>query len=87
MRVEPLIPDEAPSATAPADAGAFAQALDAVGALLKGATRAEDAFASGIGSLQDAMYQRASADVVLAVATSSASRLVQAMQSVLNMQV
>ena len=87
MRVEPLVPDEAPRAAPPGDAAAFAKALDGLGALLDRAAGAEDAFARGNGTLQDAVYQRASADVMLAVATSSLSRLVQAMQSVLNMQV
>ena len=41
MRVEPLIPDAGPAPLEPAgvsgDAGAFAQALDALGAALEGA--------------------------------------------------
>lgn len=88
MRVEPLVPD-LPVSAAPAagDAGAFARALDALGGMLRGATRAEDAFAYGTGSLQAAVYERAQADVALAVATSSAQRIAAAVQSVLNMQV
>lgn len=88
MRVEPFIPDlPAAPATNSGDAAAFARALDALGDTLIGANRAEDAFAYGAGSLQDAVYERAQADVALAVATSSAQRIAAAVQSVLNMQV
>lgn len=87
MTVEPLVPD-APPVTAPSgDDALFAQALDAVATALTGATRAEDAFAYGRGTLQDAIYERAQADVALSVATATAQRLTQAVQSVLNMQV
>jgi flagellar hook-basal body complex protein FliE len=51
------------------------------------AQSAEDAFARGAGSLQDAVYERARADVALAVATAAAQRGAQAIQSILNMQV
>jgi flagellar hook-basal body complex protein FliE len=91
VRVEPLIPDAGPAPLAPAgvsgDAGAFAQALDALGAALEGAGGAEDAFAAGRATLQSAVYGRARADVALAVATATAQRSVQALQSILNMQV
>jgi flagellar hook-basal body complex protein FliE len=88
VRVEPFVPD-APigPATDEGDAGAFARALDALGGALTGANRAENAFAYGAGTLQEAVYERAQADVALAVATSSAQRVAQAIQSVLNMQV
>ena len=94
MKVEPLLPD-APlrdarlpdSAPRDEDASTFARALDALGSALGGAERAEDAFASGPGSLQDAVYERARADVVLAVATAAAQRSAQAITSILNMQV
>ena len=89
MSVEPLLPD-APPAPRPGggdEAPAFSQALDAIGATLATATRAEDAFARGGGTLVTAVYERARADVALAVATASGSRLAQAVQSILNMQV
>jgi flagellar hook-basal body complex protein FliE len=87
MRVEPLVPD-APAATDEGgDAAGFARALDALGAALTGASRAEDDFAYGRGTLQAAVYERAQADVALSVATSAAQRLAQAVQSILNMQV
>ena len=87
MKVEPLVPDLPPASVPKRDDDLFARALDAVGCVLSGATRAEDAFAYGRGTLQDAMYERAQANVALAVATATAQRLVQAVQSVLNMQV
>lgn len=85
MRVEPLVPD-AP-VTPMVTTGGFARALDAVGQVLGGATRAENEFAYGRGSLQDAVYERARADVALSIATSTASRVTQAVQSILNMQI
>jgi hypothetical protein len=89
VKVEPLLPDAPLPAVAPrtADAASFAQALDAVGSALGGAERAEDAFAGGSGTLQSAVYARARADVVLAVATAAAQRSAQAISSILNMQV
>jgi flagellar hook-basal body complex protein FliE len=89
MRVETLVPDTAPQATTneSPDSGAFGKMLDDVGSVLQGAQRAEDAFASGTGDLQAAIYERARADVVLSVATAAAQRTAQALQSILNMQV
>ena len=88
MRVEPLVADVAqePPADA-ADPGAFARALDGVGSVLQRAEQAEDAFAAGSGTLQDAMYERARADVALSVAAASMQRTAQALQSILSMQV
>ena len=97
MTVVPLQPD-APQRldgpwlpVAPAqradDASAFARAVDGVGDTLRGAQAAEDAFANGSGTLQQAAYERARADVAMAVATAAASRCAQAVQSLLNMQV
>ena len=90
MRVEPLVPDAPAGAGVHDDSGgasAFARALDALSGLLTGANRAEDSFAYGQGSLQAAVYERAQADVALAIATSAAQRAVQSVQSLLNMQV
>lgn len=88
MKIELLRPDVAPEAAAePSDQTGFAQALDAIGKVLDGASKAEDAYASGTGSLQDAMYQRAQADVALSVATAAAQRAAQAVQSLLNLQI
>lgn len=91
MRVEPLIPDRAPAASPaqPPRAGldVFGGLVNGVGAVLEKAQSAEDAFASGRGDLQSAVYERARADVALSVATAAAQRAAQAIQSILNMQV
>ena len=88
MRVELLQPDAAPvPAAASADAGGFARAVDAIARVLSDATRAEDAYAGGKGSLQDAEYHRAQADVTLAVATAAVQRAAQAVQTLLNVQI
>jgi flagellar hook-basal body complex protein FliE len=91
MTVRLLQPDRAPFSskdTAPdGDASAFARAVDAVGAIFSDAKRAEDAFAHGTGSLREATYERARADVVLAVAVAAAQRTAQAIQTVLSMQI
>jgi flagellar hook-basal body complex protein FliE len=87
VRVEPLIPDVPTSEANAPDAAAFARALDGLGAALNGAARAEDDFAYGQGTLETAVYERARADVALSVATATAQRLAQSVQSILNMQV
>ena len=88
MRVEPLVTDEAPLGfAAPADGVGFAAAIDALEQTLAGAQLAEDAFAHGSGSLQDAIYERTRADVALSAATASAQRVAQSLSSVLNMQI
>ena len=50
MRVEPLLPDAPPfgGPSAAATPAGFAKALDALGAILGGAERAEDAFAMAV---------------------------------------
>ncbi|MFN2528467.1 MAG: flagellar hook-basal body complex protein FliE [Candidatus Baltobacteraceae bacterium] len=89
MTITPLVVDQAPIASrpAPADSNAFAKALDGVGTTLTRADNAEDAFAAHTGTLQDAIFERAQADVTLSVATAAAQRTVQALQSVLTMQI
>jgi flagellar hook-basal body complex protein FliE len=88
MRIEPFVPDAAPMAATPTSGDdAFSHIVDALGATLDRAQGAEDAFAAKRGSLQDAMYERARADVALAVATAAAQHAAQAVQSVLNMQI
>jgi flagellar hook-basal body complex protein FliE len=87
VRVEPLTPDVAPAPSASGDAGEFARALDLIGNLLSGANRAEDTFARGSGDLQNAVYERARADVALSVAAATAQRVAQTVQSLLNMQI
>ncbi|MBV9234137.1 MAG: flagellar hook-basal body complex protein FliE [Candidatus Eremiobacteraeota bacterium] len=98
MNVSAVVPDVAPDvAPVPgarpersqpeSDSVDFTRALDGLSRTLGGAEGAEDAFANGTGTLQRAVYERASADVALAIATSSASRIVSSVQSILNMQV
>lgn len=70
-----------------ADGASFGRLLDTLSDVLGAATHAEDAFAYGRGTLEAAVYERARADVALSVATSTATRIAQAVQSVLNMQV
>jgi flagellar hook-basal body complex protein FliE len=86
MRVEPLVPD-APAMPDNGDTAGFGHALDWLAGALAGATRAEDDFAYGKATLQSAVYERAQADVALSVATATAQRIAQSVQSVLNMQV
>ncbi|HEY5349044.1 MAG TPA: hypothetical protein VIJ64_04900 [Candidatus Lustribacter sp.] len=88
MRVELLQPDAAvPSPAQAADGAGFAQALDAIGRVLGDATRAEDAYAAGTGSLLDAQYRRAQADVTLAVTTAAVQHVAQTMQTLMNLQI
>ncbi len=88
MKVELLAPDAPPPQTQPpGDPGAFGRALDGVGAILTDATSAEDSYANGGGSLQDAVYERARADVALSVVTATVQRAAQAINTIVNMQI
>ena len=88
MRVEPYIPDAAPAPKPAGNGGGdFASLLDGAGSLFATAERAEDAFAAGSGTLQDAVYERARADVALSVAAAAAQRGASALQTILSMQV
>ena len=89
MITQAIVPDAPPAERAPAqpDKSLFARTIDELGAALQSANRAENAFASGTGDLQAAIYERARADVALSVATAAASRTAQALQSILNMPV
>lgn len=90
MRVELLAPDAAPVSQArpgATHANSFAALLDDVGRVLDRAQSKEDAFAHHAGSLRDAVYERARADIVLSVATAAAQRTAQALQNILQMQV
>jgi flagellar hook-basal body complex protein FliE len=99
MTVEPLI-GGAPQAAAPqADAplgadgdassfaGALERALDGAGRALEQAERAEASFVRGRGGLQEMVLERAQADVALSLATAAASRSVQALTTLMGMQV
>ncbi len=87
MRVEPLIPDTAPSVTAPARANAFTSLLDAASAALSDADGAEAAFAAHRGGLQQMVVERARADIALQIAAAGAQRVTQGVQTLLGMQI
>ncbi len=76
-----------PSRAQEAGGAGFAQAVDAIGRVLGDATRAEDAYAAGTGSLLDAQYRRAQADVTLAVTTAAVQHAAQTMQTLMNLQI
>jgi|HubBroStandDraft_1064217.scaffolds.fasta_scaffold370382_2 flagellar hook-basal body complex protein FliE len=59
---------------------------DATGSFERAAV-AESAFARGRGGLQEVVLERAQADVVLAVATTAASRAAQSLSAIFNLQV
>jgi hypothetical protein len=66
---------------------AFARLVDAAGAILEGAERAEAAFAAHRGGLQEMVVERARADLALQVAATAAQRAAQSVSTVLGMQV
>jgi flagellar hook-basal body complex protein FliE len=95
MTAPPFIPDVAsprahggaPQQSEAPQAGEFGKVLDDLGSALGKANSAEDAFANGAGDLQSAIYERARADVALAVATAASQRAAQALQAIFSMQV
>jgi flagellar hook-basal body complex protein FliE len=81
----------APSA-APPDAAddftaAVGEAFETVRAALARAGSAEHAFAVHSGGLQEMVLERTQADVLLSLATATASRAAQALSTILGMQV
>lgn len=82
----PLHPMAPQTSGAPSDGG-FGKILNDLGSALGSANTAEDAFANGTGDLQNAIYERARADVALAVATAASQRAAQALQAIFTMQV
>jgi len=99
VTVTPFVPDVplAPLRDAPAPAmpgsgvgdfgSALARALDGAGVALSGAERAEQAFIAGRGGLQEMVVERAQADVLLAIAGAAATRSLQALNTILGMQI
>ena len=88
LQSESIQPDVAPTAEVQrSTSDAFTRILDELGAVLDGAKRAEDMYAAGSGSLREAVYERARADVALAVAVTAAQRTAQSLQTILNMQI
>jgi hypothetical protein len=98
MQVDVLVPDAAPSGaqlpSGPAGAGgldaqhgdAFGKLVDAAGAILGGAERAEAAFVAHRGGLQEMVVERARADVALQIAATAAQRTAQSLTTLLGMQ-
>jgi flagellar hook-basal body complex protein FliE len=89
----PLGPAGSPESSAPAPGGgndfasALGRALDDAGASFERAGRAERAFESGRGGLQEMTVERAQADIALSLAAATASRAVTALNTILGMQV
>ena len=90
MRVDLLVPDAAPPrGPQPAQHAndAFARLVDAAGAILSGAERAESAFAAHRGGLQEMVVERARADIALQIAATAAQRAAQSLSTLLGMQI
>jgi flagellar hook-basal body complex protein FliE len=84
---EPDAPEQGGGASSSAFGSALWSALnDATGALDRAAS-AETAFVRGRGGLQELVLERAQADVMLAVATTAASRAAQSLSTIFNLQV
>ncbi|MBV8642462.1 MAG: hypothetical protein JO225_00915 [Candidatus Eremiobacteraeota bacterium] len=93
MRVDQLVPDAAPPSVNVAPlpisggaASAFARLVDAAGAILDRADRAEAAFAAHRGGLQEMVVERARADIALQVAATASQRAAQGLATLLGMQ-
>jgi len=86
---EPDAPLGSPISPATSDAfgNAVLGALDAASSALERADGAERAFAGGHGGLQEMVLERAQADVALSLASTAASRVSQALGTILGMQV
>ena len=89
MNATPLVPDAPPgtSFVAPLQPGGFGALIDAAGAALDRAEHAERAFGQHRGGLVEMIVERASADVMLQLATTAAQRTTQAVSTLLGMQV
>jgi hypothetical protein len=94
MRVDVLVPDgpAGPAGTSGSEsahdgADAFARLVDAAGAILAGADRAETAFAAHRGGLQEMVVERARADIALQIAATAAQRTAQSLSTLLGMQI
>jgi len=88
VKIEQLVPDAAPAPRAQSPGGtSFAALVDAAGAQLERADRAEASFRDGAGGITEMMIERVRADIALQIATTAASRATQALNSVLGMQI
>jgi flagellar hook-basal body complex protein FliE len=86
-----FVPDVAAGSGGADDASAFGSALgdalSSASSALERAQRAESAFVSGRGGIQEMVVERAQADIVLSLAATTASRTTQSLATILNMQV
>ena len=91
MRVDLLVPDGPAAPVGPrserAAANPFQRLVDAAGAILAGADRAEAAFAARRGGLQEMVVERARADIALQIAASTAQRTAQSLSTLLATQI
>ncbi len=90
MHVDAIVPDgppPLPDRSGSDDATRFGGMLDAAGARLDAADRAEAAFTNGTGGLQEMVVARAQADVALQIAAAAAQHAVQSINTLLGMQV
>jgi flagellar hook-basal body complex protein FliE len=90
-KLYPAIPDAAdvaPAGTSPGNfAALFGTALASASDALGRADASEHAFATGHGGLQQMVLERAQADVALSIASATATRTVQAITTILAMQI
>jgi flagellar hook-basal body complex protein FliE len=91
MQIATLIPDTAAVTATPLASssfgGRFGDLVDAASGVLAGADDAERAFAAHRGGLQEMVVERARADIALQIATASAQRVTQGLQTLLGMQI
>jgi flagellar hook-basal body complex protein FliE len=86
-----LVPDAPLDAAANADAstfgfGSLVDALRAGTQQLERAQGAERSFVDGTGGLQEMVFERAKADVIVSIATAASSRVTQSLNSLTQMQ-
>jgi flagellar hook-basal body complex protein FliE len=84
---EPDAPIESGAPAADAFGSALWSALNSATDAFHRADAAEHAFVQGKGGLQELVLERAQADVMLAVATTAASRATQSLSAIFNIQV
>lgn len=85
--LEPDVPNASNAGDPSGFGAALLRAVDDAGASLARADAAERRFVAGTGGLQEMAVDRAQADVMLAIAGAAAARSVQALTTILGMQV
>lgn len=91
MQIDAFVPDSAGMAVTPLASstagGRFGDLIDAASGVLAAADDAEHAFAAHRGGLQEMVVERARADIALQIATASAQRVTQGLQTLFGMQI